>query len=135
MKNQLFKGFLSGLTFAGLLFLASCEGKDYYQASKANERADLNRLKAEIEKMAGQTPCNNVADWTFVAMGAKPCGGPTHYIAYSNKIDTELFLNKVATYEAKEKAFNVKWNIASDCMLIGPPKTIECVGDKARLVY
>ncbi|WP_148042753.1 hypothetical protein [Pedobacter jejuensis] len=96
---------------------------------------ELKLLMSDILKMSDQISCDNAADWRIVPIGAKGCGGASSFIAYSAKIDTALFLQKVEQYTQKEKAFNEKWKLYSDCALIIAPKRIECVNGKPKLVY
>jgi hypothetical protein len=51
----------------------------------------------------------NPADWNFTPIGSKACGGPTGFIAYSLKLNTTDFLDKVEKYTPK-KEFNNKWD-------------------------
>jgi hypothetical protein len=67
-------------------------------------------------------------------MGSKACGGPTRYIAYHQSIE-KRFLDLVQSFTAIQKAYNEKNSVVSDCMLVGPPKSIQCEGNKAVLVY
>ncbi|MES2650297.1 MAG: hypothetical protein V4663_01085 [Bacteroidota bacterium] len=131
MEKYLFKTVL----FALLVFsFAGCKLDDVSD-TKDHELQELSSLKIEIDKLSEQVNCDNAADWKFTAIGAKACGGPTGYVAYSNKIDEVLFLKKVALYTEKQKAFNVKWNIASDCSLPTLPKSIDCISGKPKFVY
>lgn len=133
MKTYLYQ---TVLIFVSILILsfASCEEKDF-SSSKEKDELEMSNLRREIDKMSNQVSCENPADWKFVAIGSKPCGGANGYITYSNKIDEALFLEKVAMFNQKQQAFNVKWNLISDCMALLPPKSIECVNGKPKLVY
>lgn len=121
------------LISACLFTLSGC--KDDFETSKEQDEQELMALYKEIETLAGQFTCENAAEWKFVAIGAKACGGPTNYIAFSAKIDESGFLKKVATYTDQQKEYNVKWNIASDCMFVTAPKSVECVDNKPKFVY
>ena len=133
MKTYLHQIFFALSTIIVFSF-AGCEEKDF-SSSRESDEQEMSSLRKEIDKMAEQVSCDNSADWKFVAIGSKACGGATGYIAYSVKIDEALFLKKVAMFNQKQKAFNVKWNMMSDCMAPAPPKTIECVNGKPKLVY
>lgn len=117
-----------------LLCLAGCEQKDFY-SSKEDDEQEMSTLRREIDKLTEQVSCEQASDWKFVPIGSKPCGGATGYVAYAAKIDEPLFLKKVAIYTQKQKAFNVKWSLASDCAIQSPPKSIECVNGKPKFVY
>lgn len=133
MKAYLYQ---TKLIFASILVFsfASCEEKDF-SSSKEKDELEMSNLRREIDKMSNQLSCENAADWKFVAIGSKPCGGANGYIAYSSKINEALFLEKVAMFNQKQRAFNVKCNLISDCMALLPPKSIECVNGKPKLVY
>lgn len=131
MGRHLFKIIL----FVLMIFsFAGCKLENV-AGTKDDEQQELYRLRIEIDKLSEQVNCDNAADWKFTAIGSKACGGPIGYVAYSNKIDEALFLKKVALYTEKQKAFNVKWDIASDCMFMVPPKSIDCVSGKPKFVY
>lgn len=79
--------------------------------------------------------CDDANNWAYTAYGAKACGGPQGYIAYSNQIDTDDFLKKVEAYTQAEKAYNIKWKINSTCDLPVQPKGVECQNGFPVLTY
>ncbi len=127
MKSYILVALLA-FTFIG------CE-VDQTSRNQEEEQQELITLRNELERVSAEFTCDNAAGWKFTAVGAKACGGATSYVAYSTKIDETLFLQKVALYTEKQKAFNKKWNIVSDCMAMVPPKSIECVSGKPKFVY
>lgn len=134
MKTNLLAKSLTVLIFSTLFTISSCKQEDLY-SSKEKDEKELSSLRAEIQKMSEQVSCNNASDWKIVPIGAKACGGADGFVAYSINIDTSLFLQKVADYNNKRKAFNVKWSIGSDCSIIVGPKSITCDNGKPKLVY
>ena len=90
--------------------------------------------QTEIIELSESIPCTNASEWKFTPMGSKACGGPTRYIAYHQSIE-KRFLDLVQSFTAIQKAYNEKNNVVSDCMLVGLPKSIQCEGNKAVLVY
>lgn len=131
--------FLKRITLLPLLMVlislfAMCKD-DNNQSVKDEEQAALVKLKVEIDQMANQESCSNATDWKFVAIGSKACGGPTGYVAYSTKINETKFLEKVTNYTNQQKAFNTKWGIASDCMLVSKPNGVVCSEGKPVLIY
>jgi hypothetical protein len=104
-------------------------------SNKADDLETLNNLKAEIEKLANSMKCSNAADWKITPLGAKPCGGPSGFIAYHKDIDTASFLSKIKTYTELNKKFNTKHGLMSDCSIIAEPSTVKCVDGKVALVY
>lgn len=101
--------------------------------SQKYEQAQLDRLKASIESEASKEKCTAASEWTFAPMGAKACGGPQQYIAYPKKTETTI-LPRIEEYTQKVKAFNEKYNITSDCMLVMPPTSVKCINGKAQLI-
>ncbi|MDQ0783072.1 hypothetical protein [Chryseobacterium sp. W4I1] len=100
--------------------------------SQKYEQAQLDKLKASIESEASEK-CTDASEWAFAPMGAKACGGPQQYIAYPKKIENTI-LPRINQYTDKVKAFNEKYNIVSDCMMIMPPKSIKCINGKVQLI-
>ncbi|MDO5968295.1 hypothetical protein Q4Q35_00610 [Flavivirga aquimarina] len=96
---------------------------------------ELMDLFDEIYKLSISVACTDANDWTFTAYGAKACGGPKGYIAYSTKIDTASFLQKVETYTNLEKAYNIKWGIVSTCDLPKHPVGVICENGHPVLEY
>lgn len=95
----------------------------------------LMELFYEIQEIAYSKQCTDSTSWQFVAYGAKACGGPQGYLPYATDIDTVSFLEKVEAYTAAEKAFNLNWNITSDCAFVNPPDGVECSNGYPILVY
>ena len=118
--------------FVLCLSLISCVDSG---TSVEEDRQVLDEMRTEIEAIANSEACINADDWLFTAIGSKACGGAAGYIAYSNKIDVDLFLNLVANYTAAEKKFNEKWGIISDCAIVIPPIGINCENGKPVFYY
>ncbi|WP_231427522.1 MULTISPECIES: hypothetical protein [Pedobacter] len=125
---------IKGILVLVVLFSIFSTCKKSNQNIKEAEVQELELLKQDIINDSESVTCENALDWQLVALGTKPCGGPMMYIAYSNKIDQNVFLHKVAEYNAKSKAFNEKWDAFSDCIIIGPPKGIACVNGKPYFI-
>ncbi|MCS3531551.1 hypothetical protein [Chryseobacterium sp. JUb7] len=135
------------LAFCTVLFLASCSStknnntnlpKDIAERpadenSQKYDAAQLDKLKAAIETEIAKEKCSDANEWTFAPMGAKACGGPQLYIAYPKKNEAAI-LPKINDYTEKVKAFNEKYKVMSDCMVVTPPASIKCVNGKAELV-
>lgn len=136
MNDLLLKKLLwSGLLLALVFSLSNCKKNNAAQ-EKAQEEKELNNSRAEIIKISGQVNCDNAADWKFVAILEGSCLMP-EYIPYSIKINEASFLQKVAVYNERQKAFHAKWNANISCIMIEklPPKSVACVDGKAKLIY
>lgn len=103
------------------------------EESQKYEQAQLDKVKASIQSEISKEKCTDANEWTFAPMGAKACGGPQFYIAYPKKMETTI-LTKINDYTEKVKAFNQKYQLTSDCMMINEPTGIKCVNGKAELV-
>lgn len=102
---------------------------------REKDHAELMELFNDLSAISLSVSCDNENDWTYTAYGAKACGGPKGFIAYSNKIDTDAFLQKIAVYTNLEKAYNEKWGIVSTCDLPKQPKDVECNNGYPVLKY
>jgi len=115
--------------------LFCCKDSNTLTTTKVADERELKSLLNEIETMYDGIACTNITDWRFVPIGSKPCGGATHFVLYDLKSDTKLFLQKVELYTQKQKVFNVKYKLSSDCSAIIAPKSIACVNNKPKLIY
>ena len=95
---------------------------------------ELLASQAEIIRLAESVLCTNASEWKFTPMGNKACGGPARYLAYHQSVEREL-LDLVERFTTAQKAYNETNNVLSDCLLVGPPRTIQCEANKAVLVY
>ena len=119
-------------TFLISLFVVSCELATTEPILVTAE--ELLSAQAEIIRLAESVPCTNASEWKFTPMGNKACGGPARYIAYHQSVERE-FLDLVNRFTPLQKAYNEKNNVISDCLLVGPPRTIQIEANKALLVY
>lgn len=116
------------------LFLFSCD-KMNLDSEKAQDQLELDKMLQKITAMANSVECNNSNDWNFIALGEKACGGPKGYIAYSKTVIKDGFEDLVKEYNEADIAFNKKYKLISDCMLLLPPSMITCKDGKAELIY
>jgi hypothetical protein len=119
-------------TFLISLFVVSCELATTEPILVTSE--ELLSAQAEIIRIAESVPCTNASEWKFTPMGSKACGGPARYIAYHQSVEREL-LDLTERFTSLQKTYNEKNNVLSDCLLVGPPRTIQCEANKAILVY
>ncbi|MGZ5264616.1 MAG: hypothetical protein ACXWBY_04675 [Kaistella sp.] len=132
-----------------LLSLASCKAKKSVEnadtlpkdislkpennMSQQEDQQALSALIKEIDAIIATEPCADPAEWKFSAIGAKPCGGPSSYVAYPVKLEDEI-LPRIERFTAMQSAFNTKYNLMSDCAMVMPPSEIRCENGKAVLV-
>jgi hypothetical protein len=116
-----------GLTFT------SCSNDN--GSTQEQEAQSLEKMHVEILSLSTSKQCENSADWAFTSIGSKACGGPTGFVAYSLKLNTTEFLDKVKKYTNYQKKFNTKWGVISTCDVSPSPTSIECVNGKVQLIY
>jgi hypothetical protein len=97
------------------------------------DQQQLSLLIKEIDSMAQGETCDGSGNFAFTPIGAKPCGGPSSYIAYPKKTATEI-LPKVQKFTEMQSAFNKKYKLMSDCTMVPEPTEIKCENGKAVLV-
>ncbi len=99
------------------------------------DHQNLMTLFDNIYTLSQSVSCTNPDDWSYTSYGAKACGGPQGYIAYSNQIDTLLFLQKIKAYRIAEEQYNIKWSIISTCDVPQQPTSVECQNGYPILKY
>ena len=127
LRNYIFLAVVLIITVA-----SACKKKE--GSSMEADKLKLESLMTEIKGLS-EVKCEISEDWRFRPIGAKACGGPTGYIAYSSKIDTVAFIQKIDKYTDDQKIFNEKWSITSDCSLPARPEKVICENDIPKLVY
>jgi hypothetical protein len=91
--------------------------------SQQSYRADLNKLKKEIDREIGKPRAKRVNQCRVIAFGAKACGGPKTYLVYSGLQTNENKLKRlVDQYNSLEDKINKETDAISDCMFIEEPK-------------
>ncbi|PWS28504.1 hypothetical protein DHW03_01200 [Pedobacter yonginense] len=109
--------------------------KESVLSTKEGDEQSLKALFADVEKIAYQYPCENAGEWKFIAVGSRPCGGASGFIAYSSKVNEQMLFEKIKLFTEKEASYNAKYNPTSPCALIVAPKSVICENGKPKLVY
>ncbi len=104
-------------------------------SEQEKDHQNLMNMFDEISTLSNSVLCTDSNEWNFTPYGAKACGVPQGFIAYSNQINTTQFLQKVEAYTLAEKAYNVKWSIISTCDVPQEPTSIECQNGYPVLKY
>ena len=98
-----------------------------YLSSMPHDRAVLDTMRREIIELIGTPSCGGVGECRYIGLGVKPCGGVWEYLIYSTAtIDAVELKYRVSRYNAFNKGYNRRYNIASDCMYVLPPE-VGCV--------
>ena len=83
-------------------------------------------LMAPVKSLIGDAACDHPDQCHVVAVGAKACGGPSGFLAWSVKnTDQAALLAAVQAQAEAEKAENKASGLASDCRLM-PMPTATC---------
>jgi hypothetical protein len=83
----------------------------------------------QIRAMVGAAPCTASAQCHTLALGAKACGGPEAYLAWSSGATREAaLLAAAARYRALREAANAVSQMASDCRLVEDPGALCRIG-------
>ena len=107
--------------------------KPHNHSSQEDDQQQMKSLIKEIDALISTETCSNPAEWKFVAIGSKACGGPSSYIAYPLKLEAEI-CPKVPQFTSMQSAFNTKYKLMSDCAMVMPPVEIRCENGKAVLI-
>jgi len=117
----------TALFLAALIAAAGAAGCLVDGDDEDQDRALLQRMRADIEFFVGVPACADSGDCAFVAFGDKPCGGPWRYLVYSKaSVDSALLAQKIEAYNQFEDACNRKYGWMSDCSTPPLPR-LDCV--------
>lgn len=107
--------------FLSLLLLAACAAHGGAQAPAPAQSDTLARIHALI----GRPSCSEDSQCRTLSIGARACGGPEGYLAYStvHSDATELQALGVA-YQAERRKANAEAGRVSDCRFISDPGAV-----------
>lgn len=106
------------LAAVSLLILTAC-AEAQQPAAPATETASLWQ---KIQAANSNLGCDNDSQCQTIGVGAKACGGPEGYLAWSSKNTNGGQLKSlVEQYAAARREDNKKQGMMSNCMLISDP--------------
>lgn len=109
------------LTVLLLLACASCGMRAAAPSASATARAAPGLLD-QIRTLAGSADCTDSSQCRTLALGARACGGPEAYLAWSSAHTDAAALQALAErYRNERKAALAKSGQLSDCRLIPDP--------------
>lgn len=115
----------------GLLALAltACAG----EAAKSPAASSSAPLLAQIEAEIGDAACSSDQQCRTLALGAKSCGGPERYIAWSTARSSGDKLAALGErYKAERTAENARTGQVSNCMFVVDPGA-QCQAQRCML--
>jgi hypothetical protein len=94
-------------------------------ASNAATPADATALLREIEQQIGDAACDADAQCHTLAIGAKACGGPEAYLAWSDKVSRAAPLTELAArHRTARERENLRDRLLSNCALVPDPGAV-----------
>ena len=87
--------------------------------------ASAASLRAPVTALIGDAPCDNQSHCHVIGVGAKPCGGPSGYLAWSDKKTDRAALEAAVQAETQAQvAENKASGLLSDCMMTPVPAAV-----------
>ena len=107
----------------------ACGPSQRNAANADPESQPLDSLRATVLQLIGEPTATNIGQCRLTAFGAKPCGGPRAYLAYSMQAtDSTDLARVVAIYAAEDARLNRELGLASDCGLVARPQITFTAG-------
>lgn len=110
--------------FVLALLLQSFQCNDDSQDPITEEQ--LNLMKQEIVDYIDSFECENSENCNAIALGVKPCGGPTEFLTFPSSVDLNELESMIEMYNQVNTEYNIQTNAVSDCTVVLPPQTMEC---------
>lgn len=90
-------------------------------------------LLAQIRALIGNASCTDASQCRTLPIGARACGGPEGYLAYSTSSAPEAELKALAERHKQERAdFHAKSGVMSNCRYMPDPGAV-CVAGTCQL--
>jgi hypothetical protein len=105
-----------------LLVLPACAGY-------AGDKEEAERLRREITGLIGAAPCNNLVNCRVIGLGARPCGGPEEYVAYSTWSKRDEIETRALEYNFLRQELIAREGVAGICVVLPEPKA-ACVSGR-----
>jgi hypothetical protein len=128
---------------AGLAVLALAQGGQALAAGQASEPSSASSaspsvpaspgqaLLADVQRLIGRAACTADAQCRSLALGARACGGPDAYVAWSVLGTDEAALRRAAgRYGQWQAQAQARRSVASICMVEADPGAV-CARDAA----
>ncbi|MES2757495.1 MAG: hypothetical protein V4693_08990 [Pseudomonadota bacterium] len=119
MKPSFFRH--AACTGALLLSMMACADA----ANTAPKAATADGLMAAIQAAVGDAACDGPQHCRSIAVGAKPCGGPDGFLAWSSKrTDEKTLRSLVEQHAALRKQENLRNEMSSTCEIETNPGVV-----------
>ena len=102
-------------------------------AVRAADSTALDSLDRAARAMVDSGGCSDSSQCAVAAVGVRGCGGPRDFVVYCRlTTDSAALFAKLDELSTAERAFNTKYQIASNCDMRLPPPT-QLVGRVCRV--
>ena len=99
--------------------------RDQFPGGTADQKADWAKivtLEDQAKALVHTDGCASEGDCKTAPVGSRACGGPRYYLVYCSRTTDVAALNaKLDEVAAAERAFNIKYQVASTCEFRMPP--------------
>jgi hypothetical protein len=111
---------------------ALVQGGEASPAAGSDEAA-LKTMREQIVKAIGEARCVNLVHCRVLPLGARPCGGPSEYLAYSSTTgNREVLEAKAYEYSFLEEEVNRKQAAIGTCEALPAPR-VSCIDGRCTL--
>ena len=111
--------------FAVALFALSGVACAVDPAASAASAPKSASLMAPITTLIGDAECDNQGQCRAVGIGARPCGGPNGYLAWSSKkTDPSALQAAVKAHAQAQSEENKTSGLVSDCRVLPEPSAV-----------
>ena len=119
--------------FALSLMLQSFQCDDENDSNNITQ-VELTKKYQEIVNYIGGFSCGQATNCNYIAVGSKACGGPQIYLAFPSTVNLDTLQAMVTEYNNLEKEYNTRNGVVSDCMIVAPPNTLDCVNNVCKII-
>lgn len=130
-KKTAMKSILKLFALALLLQSFQCDDDNHPDPITPEQ---LNLRKQEIVGYIDSFECENSENCNTIALGVKPCGGPTEFLTFPSSVDLNELESMIEGYNQLNTAYNIQTNAVSDCAVVLPPQTVECENGGCTIV-
>ncbi|WP_300756540.1 hypothetical protein [Janthinobacterium sp.] len=134
MKTQNLPALLRAVCVGALLLATSaCSAPAQDSATPATPAPTQAALQQQIQSEVGNAACDSTAQCQTIAIGAKSCGGPESYLAWSSKNNDGKKLKALAYAQAEaQRRQQQNDGMLSTCSIITDPGA-SCVAGRCEL--
>ncbi|MET3134894.1 hypothetical protein AAKU55_005197 [Oxalobacteraceae bacterium GrIS 1.11] len=108
-----------------ILLLLGCSACGISQSAPQSAPQAASGTLGQIHALIGAAPCTGSAQCATLALGAKSCGGPEFYLAWSTANTTAPKLAALAArFQGLRQAEDAASGAMSDCRMVSDPGAV-----------